>query len=218
MDKRSLLARLVKAHPAIQSLITGEQTKQEAGLLVSWSSLERRRLEYQELVEKKIPANSKEIAIARSYGDLRENHEYKAAKEMQKILMRRKGELEAQIVRARGSDFANPRTDVVGIGGVVTVTDLEQNRPENFTILGAWDSDPDKGVISYLTAVGQALLNTKPGDEVEVPVEGGKKRYRVESISAFKPAAPPAPSPGAPSSAPPPSATPPPAPVTPPAA
>src|ERR1035437_9800360 len=78
MDKRSLLARLVKSHPAVQSLISGDQVKQEASLLVSWESLERRREEYQELVQKKIPANSREIAIARSYGDLRENHEYKA--------------------------------------------------------------------------------------------------------------------------------------------
>ena len=107
MDKRSLLARIVKAHPAIQSLITGEQTRQDTSLLVSWESLERRRIEYQELVEKKIPANSKEIAIARSYGDLSENHEYKAAKEMQKILMRQKQELEAQLMRARGTDFSN---------------------------------------------------------------------------------------------------------------
>ncbi len=90
MDKRSLLARLVKKHPAVQSLVSGEQTKQDSTIQVSWESLERRRAEYQELVQKKIPANSKEIAIARSYGDLRENHEYKAAKEMQKILMRRK--------------------------------------------------------------------------------------------------------------------------------
>jgi len=90
MDKRSLLARIVKTYPAVQSLITGEATKQESALLVSWESLERRKNEYTELVQKKIPANSKEIAIARSYGDLRENHEYKAAKEMQKVLMRRK--------------------------------------------------------------------------------------------------------------------------------
>ena len=69
MDKRSLLARLVKAHPAIQALITGEQTRQDTSLLVSWESLERRRIDYQELVQKKIPANSREIAIARSYGD-----------------------------------------------------------------------------------------------------------------------------------------------------
>ena len=71
MDKRSLLARIVKSYPAMQSLISGEQTRQEAALLVSWESLERRKNEYRELVEKKIPANSKEIAIARSYGDLK---------------------------------------------------------------------------------------------------------------------------------------------------
>ena len=106
MDKRSLLARIVKSYPAIQSLISGEQTKQEATLLVSWDSLERRKNEYRELVEKKIPANSKEIAMARSYGDLSENHEYKAAKEMQKLLMRRKADLESELVRARGTDFA----------------------------------------------------------------------------------------------------------------
>src|SRR5207253_9184743 len=116
MDKRSLLARIVKSYPAIQSLISGEQTKQESYLVVSWESLERRKNEYREMVEKKIPANSKEIAIARSYGDLRENHEYKAAKEMQKILMRRKSELETMLVRARGMDFSNAKTDQVNIG------------------------------------------------------------------------------------------------------
>src|SRR5213078_3130072 len=144
MDKRSLLARIVKSYPAVQSLISGEQTKQEATLLVSWESLERRKNEYTELVQKKIPANSKEIAIARSYGDLRENHEYKAAKEMQKLLMRRKGELENQLVRARGTDFANPRTDVVSLGTTVRLTDVATNQAEHFTVLGAWDSDPEK--------------------------------------------------------------------------
>src|SRR5204862_3422495 len=138
MDKRSLLARIVKSYPAIQSLISGDQTKQEAGLIVSWESLERRKNEYHELVEKKIPANSKEIAIARSYGDLRENHEYKAAKEMQKLLMKQKSELESQLVRARGTDFANARTDVAGIGTLVKATHLEANQVEQFTILGAW--------------------------------------------------------------------------------
>jgi transcription elongation GreA/GreB family factor len=196
MDKRSLLARLVKSHPAIQSLITGEQSRQDTSVLVSWESLERRRAEYQELVQKKIPANSKEIAIARSYGDLSENHEYKAAKEMQKVLMRRKDELEAQLTRARGTDFANVRTDVVSIGTIVQATDLGANQPETFTILGAWDSDPDKGVISYLSPVAQSLLNNKVGDEVEFELHGAKRRHRIEHIEAFKAsgsAAPPAP-------------------------
>jgi transcription elongation GreA/GreB family factor len=186
MDKRSLLARIVKSYPAIQSLISGEQTKQETNLVVSWDSLERRREEYHELVQKKIPANSKEIAIARSYGDLRENHEYKAAKEMQKLLMRRKGELETQLVRARGTDFADAKTDSVSIGTVVQVTDLVANNPEQFTVLGAWDSDPEKGVISYLTPVAQSLLNRKAGEEVQFEMSGAPKRYRIESIAAFK--------------------------------
>jgi len=191
MDKRSLLARIVKSYPAMQSLISGEATKQETTYQVSWESLERRKNEYAELVQKSIPANSKEIAIARSYGDLRENHEYKAAKEMQKILMRRKSELESQLVRARGTDFANAKTDVV-IGTIVNVTDLDNNNAEKYIVLGAWDSDPDKGVISYLTPVAQSLIGHKQGEEVEVQSDSDKKRYRIESITAYKTAEAPA--------------------------
>jgi transcription elongation factor GreA-like protein/transcription elongation GreA/GreB family factor len=186
MDKRSLLARIVKSYPAVQTMISGEATRQETTYQVSWESLERRKNEYAELVQKAIPANSREIAVARSYGDLRENHEYKAAKEMQKILMRRKAELEAQLVRARGTDFANPRTDVVSIGTQVDVTDLEQQQAEHFVILGAWDSDPDKGIISYLTPVAQSLLNRKPQEEVEVSLESATKRYRIDRIGGYK--------------------------------
>jgi transcription elongation GreA/GreB family factor len=191
MDKRSLLARIVKRHPSVQSLITGDQgSKQESAMYVSWDSLERRRAEYTELVQKKVPANSKEIAIARSYGDLRENHEYKAAKEMQKVLMRRKEELEALLSRARGTDFANPRTDVVSIGTVVYATDLNANKIEVFTVLGAWDFDAEKNIISYLTPVGQALLNRKVGEEVEAEVDGVIHRHRIDKIEAYVPPTP----------------------------
>jgi len=186
MDKRSLLARIVKSYPAIQALISGETTRQEAGLVVSWESLERRKDEYKELVEKKIPANSREIAIARSYGDLRENHEYKAAKEMQKLLMKRKAELESQLVRARGTDFMNVRTDIVSIGTVVSATDLESGQAEKFTILGAWDTEPESGIISYLTPVAQALIGSKIGNEVEFEVQGVRHHHRIESIGAYR--------------------------------
>jgi transcription elongation GreA/GreB family factor len=192
MDKRSLLARIVKSYPAIQSLISGDQSQKETNLIVSWESLERRKNEYHELVEKKIPANSKEIAVARSYGDLRENHEYKAAKEMQKLLMRRKSELETQLVRARGTDFANPRTDIVSIGTVAHTTDLASNQAEHFTVLGAWDSEPEKGIVSYLSPVAQSLLNRKVGEEVEFEVHNVRHRHRIESIVPFKTAQVPA--------------------------
>lgn len=186
MDKRSLLARIVKKCPAVQALITAEHTKQDTALLVSWESLEQRKREYDELVHQKIPANSKDIAIARSYGDLAENHEYKAAKEMQKILLQRKHELENELVRAKGTDFSNPRTDVVSIGTRVTLVDIETNQRDSYTILGAWDFDPEKHIISYLSPIGQALLNRKIGDEIELNLEDHRSRYRVESIEPWK--------------------------------
>ena len=93
-------------------------------------------------------------------------------------------------MRARGTDFSNPKTDAVNIGTVVGATDLGTNQRESFTILGAWDSDPDKGIISYLTPIGQALLNRKVGDEVEFELQGTKRRHRIESIEAAKIAAP----------------------------
>ena len=160
MDKRSLLARIVKKYPAVQSLISGEQNRQDHTLLVSWESLQKRQSEYQDLVQKKVPANSKEIAIARSYGDLRENHEYKAAKEMQKILMRRKSELETELNRARGTDFSTAKNDVVGIGTIVRVTDLGSKQSDTYTLLGAWDGDPDRGVLSYQTPLAKSFLGS----------------------------------------------------------
>lgn len=192
LEKRLLLGWIVKTFPVIQPLISGTQTKQDNTLWVSWESLEKAKQEYHELVEKKIPANSKEIAIARSYGDLSENHEFKAAKEMQAVLMRRKAELEIALDRARGTDFANARTDVVGMGTIVYLTDLEANQPERLTILGAWDDDPEKGIISYLTPVAQALLNKKVGDQVEFEVHGTRHHHRIERIEAVAPRPAPA--------------------------
>jgi len=195
MDKRSLLARIVKHSPIVQSMITGDHTKQDTSLVVSWDSLERRKQEYDELVQKKIPANSRDIAIARSYGDLSENHEYKAAKEMHRLLMRRKAELESQLVRARGTDFANPRTDVVSIGTRVDVTEAGTDHRQTFTVLGAWDFDAEKHIISYLSPIAQSMLNRKVGEEIEFELDGHKSRYRIDEITLADLAAPAAPAP-----------------------
>ena len=185
LEKRLLLGWIVKTFPVIQPLISGTQTKVDNTLIVSWVSLERAKVEYTELVDKKIPANSREIALARSYGDLSENHEFKAAKEMQSVLMRRKGELELAVDRARGTDFANVRTDVVGAGTIIRVTDLEANKAETLTILGAWDDDAENGVISYLTPVAQALLNKKVGESVKNEVHGAPHHHRIDAIEAY---------------------------------
>src|SRR6266498_860996 len=150
LTKRSLLARIVKIYPELESMITGAQSQGEtAALIVSWSSLERRKVEYEELIKTKIPENSREIALARSYGDLSENFEFKAAKQMQSVLMRRKSELEQMLQNARGTSFENIDTSRVSIGTIVTLRAMETNIVETYTILGAWDGDPDRHIISY---------------------------------------------------------------------
>jgi transcription elongation GreA/GreB family factor len=62
---------------------------------------------------------------------------------------------------------------------------------EIYTILGAWDSDPDKNIISYLTPVAQTLLNRKVGEEVAFETHGVQKRFRIDSIGPAKPEAEP---------------------------
>jgi transcription elongation factor GreA len=198
LTKRSLLARMVKVYPELESMITGGPPalgeEKAAALIVSWSSLEKRNAEYEELVKVKIPANSKEIALARSYGDLSENFEFKAAKQMQSVLMRRKAELEQMLHNARGTSFENVDTSRVSIGTIVTLRNAETNKEETYTILGAWDGDPDRHIISYQTAIGQALLAREVGQTVSLNEEDGAAEFTIVSIQPAPPdQRPPAP-------------------------
>ena len=188
LTKRSLLARIVKVYPELESMITGAETQEKtAPLIVSWSSLEKRKTEYEELAKTKIPENTKEIAIARSYGDLSENFEFKAAKQMQSVLMRRKVELEQMLHNARGTSFEKVDTSRVSIGTVVTLRDSDSNKEETYTILGAWDGDPDRHIISYQTAIGQALLGHKIGEVVSLNSDHGVAQFAIVSIEAAPP-------------------------------
>ena len=188
LTKRSLLARIVKVFPDLESMIAGAQPQEKAApLIVSWSSLEKKKAEFEELVKKKIPENTKEIQIARSYGDLSENFEYKAAKQMQAVLVRRRSELERDLGKARGTSFENPDTSRVSIGTIVTVRDKSSKKSETYTILGAWDGDPDRHVISYQTAIGQALLGKTAGDAATLP-NGEFEVVSIEPAPIDKPA------------------------------
>ncbi len=182
LDRRSLLARVVKEHPFVQEFLVTKTVKEQP-LIVSWGSYNKRRAELDDIIQKKIPQNSKEIGLARSYGDLRENFEFKAAKDMQKLLMRRRAELEILLSRAQPTDFADAKTDVVSIGTSVTVTDLGANRSQTYHILGAWDGDPGRGIISYPAALAQTLLNKKVGDTVEAAGETTPQKLRIDKIA-----------------------------------
>lgn len=186
LNRRSLLARIIKLHPEMQSMVGGDSGETREALTVSWASLERRKKDYDDLVNKLIPQNVRDIATARSYGDLRENFEFKSAKEQQAVLARRKAELELMLSNARGTNFEEPDTTLISIGTIVTLTDVSGGPGEVYSILGAWDSAPDRGVISYKAAIGQILLGHSVGDTVELASDSGKKTMRIDRIEAFK--------------------------------
>ena len=188
LDKRSLMARLIKLHPELHTLLTGGGEEKPVNLTVSWASLEKRKLELDDLVNKQIPKNIEEISIAREYGDLRENFEFKAAKEMQAVLARRRAELERDLGRARGTNFENPDTNIVSIGTVVTLKDTESGASETYTILGAWDGNPEQHILSYLTTIGQALLGHKVGETINLPDDkgGSSRTAKIETITAYQ--------------------------------
>ncbi|MEC8329840.1 MAG: GreA/GreB family elongation factor, partial [Verrucomicrobiota bacterium] len=153
LTKKSLIARFIKKYPTIQSLIAGEaaEKSEEEGLIVSQSSFDAAKHEYEELIATKIPENKQAIATAREHGDLKENSEYKMARQDQDILLSRKNELEVDLSRARVSDFTDVSSDVVGIGSVVELKEGSSGKTRRYSILGAWDSDPDNDVLSYKT-------------------------------------------------------------------
>jgi len=189
LEKKSLMARIIKARPETAELVNGTNAKRpEEALLVSWESLEKKKTELDELVRVRIPQNTKDISIARSYGDLRENFEYKSAKDLQRYLGHRKNELEKDISRARGTDFKGSDASKVNIGTIVTLTDTSGAEVE-MTVLGAWDSDPDKKLVSYLSEVGKALVGRAPGETVEVRDEATEamQTLTIKSIRPFNP-------------------------------
>src|SRR5207245_3899716 len=130
----------------IQSLVAADAEGKEEQLLVSRASFERKREEYETIVSKKIPENSKAIAAAREHGDLKENSEYKMAKQDQQVLMAQKTNLERDLGRARVTDFKEASTDQAGIGTIVAVK--SGGKTTTYTILGAWDGDADNNIIS----------------------------------------------------------------------
>ncbi len=186
LNKRSLLGRIIRAFPEMQALVSGESDAKQETLVVSWESLEKKKIAFDELVNKTIPENVKEISVARSYGDLRENFEFKAAKEMQRVLGRRRSEMERDLSLARGTDFANPDTTRVSIGTVITLREIPDGRIDVYTILGAWDGQPDQGLVSYQSALAQALLGRKPGEQISVPTEHGDRLVEIEKIEPYR--------------------------------
>jgi len=188
LTRKSLVARIIKQHPEVQELLGRGDKKHEETLIVSEESYIERKAAYDRLVREEIPQNREDIKVARSYGDLRENFEYKSAKEYQRVLMKRQQDWERDLKLAQPTDFAKPDTSKVTIGTVVELEPTDgTGGPLTYSVLGAWDSDPEKGVIAYLSERGREILGKGAGDEVEFPVgDGTTKRYRICSIRGWR--------------------------------
>ncbi len=191
LTRRSLLARVIKSRPEIEALMADNaESREDNRLIVSWDSLEKKKAELDDLVNVKIPHNKSEIQIARDEGDLRENGGYKAARDQQAVLNRMKDQLEREVGLSRGTDFANSAIDKVGIGTVVDFEDTTSGKVETYTILGAWDGDVEKNIVSYLSEIAKGLISKTVGEEAELPGDDdGVRKVKILAIRAFNPGA-----------------------------
>ena len=184
LTRRSLMARVIKARPEMEALMAeGAVARQDEALIVSWGSLEKKKEELEDIINVKIPQNKKDIQIAREYGDLRENFEYKSAKQQQAVLLRMQAKYERELRHARGTDFTDAPTDKVGIGTIVEIQDLSDQSRDTYTILGAWDGDVEKNIIAYLSETAKALIGKQVGDELDVPTETQSVNRKVKIVS-----------------------------------
>ena len=175
LDRQVLQAKILKLYPHLQSVITGETESNPVatyGAVTSRRTYRERQEQLEKLINVDIPANAKVIGIARSEGDLRENAGYKVAKDMQALLMSRRAELEAMMTRVRPSDFSEAPKGVAGVGSTVTL-EYPGGHVEHFHILGEWDQQPEKHIISSSTRMAKALVGKQPGEKVLVPTEEG---------------------------------------------
>ncbi len=186
LTKKSLLARFIRLFPKIQTLVGGETTsRQVESLFVSQESLDARKKEYENLVQVRIPENKIAIQTARELGDLRENAEYKMARQEQDTLLARKSMLEGEMSRARVTNFTEAQSEHVGVGSVVELFNKGSNHTHRYALLGAWDSNPEKGVLSYKTPLGQNLMGKKVGDTVRTEIEGSVEEWTLRKIERW---------------------------------
>lgn len=124
----------------------------------------------------------KEIDIARGHGDLKENAEYHAAKEKQVFIEARIAELSDLVSRSQVIDPSQLPHERISFGSTVKLEDMETEEALEYTIVGATESKPEKGLISFHSPLAKQLLGKEEGDEVKAQLPGGTKEYEVVEI------------------------------------
>jgi len=129
------------------------------------------------------PENVKAIETAREHGDLKENAEYKAAKEQQSLIAGRLEYLEDRIARAEVIDISKLSGDRVVFGAVVTMENLDTGETTTYRILGDDEADIAQGSISISSPIARGLIGKEPGDEVRIKTPSGIRSFEITDVS-----------------------------------
>lgn len=190
LERNAVLARVIGLYPELHRLLLSDEDKEEggrsAGRYTSWRSYAERRSRLEKIVKVDLPRNGQDLAAARSYGDLSENHAFKAAKERQNILVNQRDTLARELKEVKGTAFEGFASEVAGPGTLVAFTRSDGTRVEKY-ILGEWDTDEQQGIISCKTTLAAALAGHKTGDEVTVPCETGTEVCRIVDVGRLPP-------------------------------
>jgi transcription elongation factor GreA len=181
-DKINLREKIIDKHPAFKFFGDAEK-KVSRGLIVTRAMYEEKKKQLSHIMDVEVPANSREIEYALSLGDLRENAEYKAAKEKQEQLNSQVAKLKEDIDRAQLFDPNSVNTTKVSFGTKVVLLNETTGQKEEYTIFGPWESNPDNNIISYLSARGSAILNKEAGERFEFVLNDDRVSYLVEKIT-----------------------------------
>lgn len=140
------------------------------------------KLKYLETTRRREVSDQMKRAV--DHGDVSDNAEYDEARNAYFQLEKLIDQTASMIARARVVDDAEVSTEVVGIGSLVQVEDIENGGvTQEFRLVGPTESNPDEGKISHLCPIGMALIDAKRGDVVSVKTPGGTRKYRVTAIS-----------------------------------
>lgn len=138
--------------------------------------------EVKNIKEVKRPRVVKDIEEALEHGDLKENAEYHAAKEQQKLIDNRLAELAELIGSAKIVDPTELEHTKVSFGSTVVVRDVESEEEFTYTIVGGCESNPDMGLISFNSPLARQLLGREEGDDVKVQLPNGKKEFEIVEV------------------------------------
>lgn len=128
------------------------------------------------------PANIKAIEEARSHGDLSENADYDAAKNEQGLIAGKLAALEDLLARAEVIDPKTLSGKNIMFGATVTLSDTDTGEEVTYRVLGGYEANPKKNIISVESPIGKALIGKMEGDEVSVQAPGGARQFVIEQV------------------------------------